>query len=84
MTDKNLAASQHQIYCRVDEHCHRDFQFVMWRNYLTTIDNYACLFVLGLGSFVDLSPQFIIPKTRFRKSHSLLLMYSCLVFLDKW
>ena len=45
MADKNRAASKHQLYCRVDENCYRDFQFVGCRNSLTIIDNKVCLFV---------------------------------------
>jgi hypothetical protein len=37
----------------------------------------------SLGSFIDLSPQFIIIMTRIRKGHSW-LMYDCWINPDKW
>jgi len=38
-----------------------------------------CIRLLSIGSFIDLSPQFIITTTRIRKSHSWLLLYGCLM-----
>jgi len=39
--------------------------------------------ILCPGSFIDLSPQFIITMTRIRKCHSWLLLYGCSMYLDK-
>jgi len=36
-----------------------------------------------LGSFIDLSPQFIITMTGINKSQSWQLLYDCLMYVDK-
>ena len=41
-----------------------------------------CICILSLGSFIDLSPQFIVTITRIIKSHSWLL-YGYLMYPDK-
>ena len=42
-----------------------------------------CFFVLSLGSFIHLSSHFKITVTRIRKRHSWLLLYGCLMYIDK-
>jgi len=40
--------------------------------------------LVSLGSFINLSPQFIITMTRFKKKSFLMaVLYGCLTYLDK-
>jgi len=46
------------------------------------IDNTFCICILSLGTFIDLSPHFIITMSRIIKSHSWLLLYGWVMYLN--
>ena len=57
---------------------------IPWRNSLIIIDNHTfCICLFSLSSFIALSPQFIITIPTIRKSHSWMLLYGRLMYLDK-